>query len=136
LDRATSFDELVTASIEPAGRAADPACLFCRIVAGEIPADRVHEDAAVIAIRDIAPRAPTHVLFLPREHMSSAADLTVADGPMLGALFGAAADFAKAEGLTDAGYRMVTNIGQWGGQTVAHLHVHLLGGRSMTWPPG
>ena len=119
-----------------AGRKRDPDCLFCKIVAGEIPAARVHEDAAVIAVRDIAPRAPTHVLFLPREHIGSAADLTVADGPMLGALFGAAADFARAEGLTDAGYRMVTNIGQWGGQTVAHLHVHLLGGRSMTWPPG
>ena len=119
-----------------AERAADPDCLFCRIVAGEIPATRVHEDDSVIAIRDIAPRAPTHVLFLPREHIGSAADLTVADGPLLGALFGAAADFARSEGIADAGYRMVTNIGQWGGQTVGHLHVHLLGGRSMTWPPG
>jgi histidine triad (HIT) family protein len=117
-------------------RSADPACLFCRIVAGEIPATRVHDDSVVIAIRDIAPRAPTHVLFLPREHIPSAADLTLADGPMLGALFGAAADFARSEGLADAGYRMVTNIGAWGGQTVDHLHVHLLGGRSMTWPPG
>jgi len=117
-------------------RAADPACLFCRIVAGEIPAARVHEDDVVIAIRDIAPRAPTHVLFLPREHIASAAELTPADGPMLGRLFGAAAAFARAEGLTDAGYRMVTNIGTWGGQTVDHLHVHLLGGRSMSWPPG
>lgn len=119
-----------------AGRERDPDCLFCRIVAGEIPAARVHEDDAVIAIRDIAPRAPTHVLFLPREHIGSAVDLTVADGPMLGALFGAAADFARSEGIADAGYRMVTNIGQWGGQTVGHLHVHVLGGRSMTWPPG
>jgi histidine triad (HIT) family protein len=117
-------------------RVADPACLFCRIVAGEIPAARVHEDDVVIAIRDIAPRAPTHVLFLPREHIASAAELTPADGPMLGRLFGAAAAFARAEGLTDAGYRMVTNVGEWGGQTVGHLHVHLLGGRSMTWPPG
>jgi histidine triad (HIT) family protein len=119
-----------------AGREPDPTCLFCRIVAGEIPAARVHEDEAVIAIRDIAPRAPTHVLFLPREHIPSAADLTVADGPLLGVIFGAAADFARREGLVDAGYRMVTNIGQWGGQTVGHLHVHLLGGRSMAWPPG
>jgi len=122
--------------VTTAQRAADPDCLFCKIVAGEIPAARVHEDDSVIAIRDIAPRAPTHVLFLPREHIGSAADLTVADGPMLGALFGAAADFARSEGIADAGYRMVTNIGQWGGQTVGHLHVHLLGGRSMTWPPG
>jgi histidine triad (HIT) family protein len=117
-------------------RAADPACLFCRIVAGEIPAARVHEDEVVIAIRDIAPRAPTHVLFLPREHIVSAADLTPADGPMLGQLFGAAASFARAEGLAGAGYRMVANVGEWGGQTVGHLHVHLLGGRSMSWPPG
>ncbi|MGH2463998.1 MAG: histidine triad nucleotide-binding protein [Candidatus Limnocylindrales bacterium] len=117
-------------------RAADPDCLFCRIVAGEIPATRVHDDGVVIAIRDIAPRAPTHVLFLPREHIPSAADLTSDDGAMLGDLFGAAADFARSEGLAEAGYRMVTNIGAWGGQTVDHLHVHLLGGRSMSWPPG
>ncbi len=117
-------------------RTADPSCLFCRIVAGEIPATRVYEDASVIAIRDIAPRAPSHVLFLPREHIVSAAELTPADGPMLGQLFGAAAAFARSEGLTEDGYRMVTNVGEWGGQTVGHLHVHLLGGRSMTWPPG
>ena len=117
-------------------RASDPECLFCRIIAGEIPAARVVDDEVVIAIRDIAPRAPTHVLFLPREHIASAAELTADDGPMLGRLFGAAATFARAEGLTDAGYRMVTNVGDWGGQTVGHLHVHLLGGRSMTWPPG
>jgi len=119
-----------------AGRAADPSCLFCRIVSGEIPATRVHEDEAVIGIRDVAPRAPTHVLFLPREHIVSAAELTQADGPMLGLLFGAAAAFARAQGLTEDGYRMVTNVGDWGGQTVGHLHVHLLGGRSMAWPPG
>jgi len=126
----------VSDAARPAGREPDPACLFCRIVAGEVPADRVHEDDLVIAIRDIAPRAPTHVLFLPREHIASALELTAADGPLLGALFGAAAAFARSEGLADAGYRMVTNIGEWGGQTVGHLHVHLLGGRSMTWPPG
>ncbi len=124
------------ASARPAERGPDPDCLFCRIVAGTIPSQRVHEDEVVIGIRDIAPRAPTHVLFLPREHIASAADLTPADGPMLGALFGAAAAFARAQGLADGGYRMVTNIGEWGGQTVGHLHVHLLGGRSMTWPPG
>ena len=117
-------------------RAADPACLFCRIVAGDIPAARVYDDDVLIAIRDIAPRAPTHVLFLSREHIASAAELTEADGPLLGRLFGTAADFARAEGLTEAGYRMVTNVGDWGGQTVDHLHVHLLGGRTMGWPPG
>lgn len=118
------------------GREPDPACLFCRIVAGDVPAARVYEDDLLIVIRDIAPRAPTHVLFLPREHIASALELTTADGPLLGALFGAAAAYARSEGLADAGYRMVTNIGEWGGQTVGHLHVHLLGGRSMTWPPG
>jgi histidine triad (HIT) family protein len=122
--------------VSNASRAADPACLFCRIVAGEIPATKVHEDDVLVAIRDIAPRAPTHVLFLPREHIASAAELTEQDGPMLGRLFGVAAEFARSEGLAEPGYRMVTNVGEWGGQTVGHLHVHLLGGRSMSWPPG
>jgi len=111
-------------------------CLFCRIVAGDVPADRVHEDDDVIAIRDIAPRAPTHLLLLPRRHVASALELTDADGPMLGRLFAVAADLARAHGLADDGYRLVTNIGRWGGQSVGHLHVHLMGGRSFDWPPG
>lgn len=119
-----------------AERMRDPDCLFCRIVAGEIPSTIVHDDDQVVAIRDIAPRAPTHVLFLPRVHIRSAAELTDADGPLLGRLFAAAAAFARAEGIETNGYRLVMNIGDWGGQTVDHLHVHLLGGRSMTWPPG
>ncbi len=119
-----------------ADRSRDPDCLFCRIVAGEIPSDPVHEDDLVMAIRDIAPRAPTHVLFLAKAHIGSAAELTDADGPLLGRLFAAAADFAREAGIAEDGYRMVTNIGPWGGQTVGHLHVHLLGGRSMAWPPG
>lgn len=114
----------------------DADCLFCRIVAGEVPADRVHEDGQVIAIRDIAPRAPTHLLLLPRRHVASALELTDADGPMLGRLFAAAADLAREHGLADDGYRLVTNIGRWGGQSVAHLHVHLMGGRAFDWPPG
>jgi histidine triad (HIT) family protein len=114
----------------------DPACLFCRIVAGEIPAARVHEDDAVIAIRDIAPRAPTHVLVIPRDHVASAAELTAADGPLLGAIFDAAASIARSEGIAADGYRVVTNVGRWGGQSVDHLHFHLMGGRAMTWPPG
>ncbi len=117
-------------------RARDPDCLFCRIVAGEIPAERVHEDDAVIAIRDIAPRAPTHVLLLSRVHIPSAADLTDADGALLGRIFAAAARIAAAEGIAERGYRIVTNIGTWGGQSVDHLHFHLLGGRAFTWPPG
>lgn len=114
----------------------DPDCLFCRIVAGEIPSERVHEDELVIGIRDVAPRAPTHVLFMPRTHIRSATDLTDADGPLLGRLHGAVAAFARREGIAENGYRIVINVGAWGGQTVDHLHLHLLGGRSMTWPPG
>ncbi len=117
-------------------RGRDPDCLFCRIVADEIAATKVHEDESIVGIRDIAPRAPTHVLFMPREHIPSATDLTVADGPLLGRLFSVAADFARSEGIADNGYRIVANVGRWGGQTVEHLHFHLLGGRSMSWPPG
>jgi len=117
-------------------RERDAACLFCRIVAGELPSTKVHEDETLIAIRDIAPRAPTHILLMPRDHIPSAADLTTGDGPLLGLLFAAAAEIAAAEGIAEQGYRIVTNVGHWGGQTVDHLHFHLMGGRSMTWPPG
>jgi histidine triad (HIT) family protein len=119
-----------------ADRGRDPDCLFCRIVAGEIPSTRVAEDDEVIAFRDIAPRAPTHVLVIPRSHIPSAADLTESDGPLLGRLFATAAEVARAEGIAEGGYRIVTNIGTWGGQTVDHLHFHLMGGRAFTWPPG
>lgn len=111
-------------------------CLFCRIVAGEIPAATVHADDLVIAIRDIAPRAPTHVLLLSREHIASAADLTEAHGPLLGRLFAVAAELARAEGIVERGYRVTTNVGAWGGQSVPHLHLHLMGGRAFDWPPG
>jgi histidine triad (HIT) family protein len=113
-----------------------PDCLFCRIVAGEIPAARVHEDDLVIAIRDIAPRAPTHILLMPRRHIASALELTDADASTTGRLFAAAADIARAEGIADAGYRLVSNVGRWGGQSVDHLHLHLMGGRAFDWPPG
>jgi histidine triad (HIT) family protein len=111
-------------------------CLFCRIVAGERPATKVHEDDLVVAIRDITPRAPTHVLLLPREHIGSAAELTEAHGPLLGRLFAVAAEVARAEGIIDRGYRVTINVGAWGGQTVPHLHLHLMGGRAFDWPPG
>jgi histidine triad (HIT) family protein len=111
-------------------------CLFCRIVAGEIPSTRVHEDDEVIAFRDIAPRAPTHILVIPRRHIASAADLVEADGPLLGRLFAVTAQVAREQGIADAGYRVVTNVGRWGGQTVDHLHLHLMGGRAFDWPPG
>ena len=111
-------------------------CLFCRIVAGGIPATVVHDDDLVLAFRDIAPKAPTHILVIPREHVASAADLTDAHGPMLGRLFAVAAQLARDEGVADAGYRLVSNVGDDGGQSVHHLHVHLMGGRAFSWPPG
>ncbi len=119
---------------DPAGR--DPDCVFCKIVAGEIPSTHVTEDDLVIAIRDIAPRAPTHVLIMPREHIPSAADLADRDATLLGRIFARAAGIARSEGIADGGYRIVTNVGTWGGQTVDHLHFHLMGGRPFTWPPG
>lgn len=118
------------------GRSRDPDCLFCKIVAGEIPSTTVAEDDAVLAIRDIAPRAPTHVLLLSREHIRSAAELTDGDAALLGRLFAMAAEIARSEGLAEGGYRVVTNIGTWGGQSVDHLHFHLMGGRPFSWPPG
>jgi histidine triad (HIT) family protein len=113
-----------------------PDCLFCRIASGEIPADIVYDDDLVVAFRDIAPRAPTHILLIPRRHVRSAAELTETDGPMLGRLFAVAADLARSSGIADGGYRLVSNVGRWGGQTVDHLHVHLMGGRAFEWPPG
>jgi len=114
----------------------DPTCLFCKIVAGEIPSTRVAEDDVVLAIRDIAPRAPTHVLVLPKEHIASAADLTDEHATVVGRIFAKAAELARSEGIAEGGYRIVTNIGAWGGQTVDHLHFHLMGGRAFAWPPG
>jgi histidine triad (HIT) family protein len=111
-------------------------CLFCRIVAGEIPSTKVHEDDQIIAIRDIAPRAPTHILLIPRRHIASALDLTEADSLLVGHMFAVAADLARSEEIAEAGYRLVTNVGRWGGQSVDHLHVHLMGGRAFEWPPG
>jgi histidine triad (HIT) family protein len=112
----------------------EPDCLFCRIAAGEIAADVVYSDDAVVAFRDINPRAPTHVLAIPRRHVPSAANLTDADGPMLAALFASLRHVAEEAGLR--GYRIVTNVGAEAGQSVFHLHLHLLGGRAMSWPPG
>ena len=114
---------------------ADPACLFCKIVAGEIPSDRVHEDADVIAFRDINPQAPTHVLVIPRRHIADASALSAVDGPILARLFEVTRRLADDAGLTN-GYRIVTNVGPDAGQSVFHLHFHLLGGRPMGWPPG
>jgi histidine triad (HIT) family protein len=110
-------------------------CLFCKIAAGEIPADKLYESAQVVAFRDINPAAPTHVLVIPVRHVESAADLGEPDGPLLGEIFRTIASLAEEAGLT-GGWRVVTNVGADGGQTVQHLHFHLLGGRAMSWPPG
>ena len=117
-------------------RSDQPDCLFCRIVRGETPSDKVFEDDLVLAFRDIAPRSPTHILVIPKEHIASAADLTEADGPLLGRLFATTARIARDEGIAEAGYRLVSNVGRWGGQSVDHLHFHLMGGRAFEWPPG
>lgn len=110
-------------------------CLFCRIVAGELPAELVYESDEAVAFHDIRPAAQVHVLFIPRRHIPSAADLTPDDGPLLADIFGAMSRTARDRGL-EAGYRVVTNVGPAAGQSVGHLHFHLLGGRSMSWPPG
>ena len=108
-------------------------CLFCRIVRGEIPARIVREDEHTVAFRDIDPKAPTHILVIPKEHVASLDEAT--DATLVGRLSLAAAEIARSEGLTD-GYRTVVNTGAGAGQTVFHLHLHLLGGRKLTWPPG
>jgi histidine triad (HIT) family protein len=109
-------------------------CIFCRVAAGEVPADVVHQDEETVAFRDINPRAPTHVLVIPRRHVPSVANLTDADGDLLAALFGTVRRVAEDAGLRD--YRVVSNVGAGAGQSVFHLHLHVLGGRPMSWPPG
>ncbi len=112
----------------------EPDCLFCRIAAGEVPAEIVHSDEQVVVFRDINPRAPTHVLAIPRRHIPSAAELTDGDAQLLSALFAAMRKVATDGELR--GYRIVSNVGAESGQSVFHLHFHLLGGRPMSWPPG
>ncbi len=111
-------------------------CLFCRIIAGELPSAPVYSDDLVVAIRDISPQAPTHILLLARKHIASVREVGDADRELMGAMFQVAAELAKREGIAEGGYRLVVNVGRNGGQTVDHLHVHMLGGRQMTWPPG
>ena len=110
-------------------------CLFCRMVRGEIPVDSVYEDDQFLAFRDIAPAAPTHVLVIPKQHHSDIVALATADPNAAGGLMEVAAEVARSEGLGD-GFRLVLNTGRDGGQTVFHVHCHVLGGRSLTWPPG
>jgi histidine triad (HIT) family protein len=109
-------------------------CLFCRIARKEIPASIVAEDAHCVAFRDLNPQAPTHILVIPREHVATLDD--VKDGAMVGRLALFAAEIARREGIVAQGYRLVANTNAGAGQTVFHLHLHLLGGRAMHWPPG
>ncbi|MGH7554298.1 MAG: histidine triad nucleotide-binding protein [Longimicrobiales bacterium] len=111
-------------------------CLFCRIAKGEIPSKVVREDEQIYAFRDIDPKAPTHVLIIPRRHIASVNDLGESDGDIIGRLFLAAREIAAAEGLAKGGYRLVMNNGPDAGQSVSHIHLHVLGGRRMSWPPG
>jgi histidine triad (HIT) family protein len=109
-------------------------CLFCKIISGEIPSQKVFEDESTFAFRDINPQAPTHILVIPKTHTASVA--TTQDTELLGNVLKTAAQIAKSEGLEESGFRLVTNHGENAGQSVFHLHVHLLGGRTLAWPPG
>ena len=109
-------------------------CLFCKIAAGKIPSDKVRETAELFAFRDIAPQAPTHILVVPKQHVASLVEAN--DPALLGSMLSAIREIAREESLEEGGYRVVTNIGEDGGQSVGHLHFHLLGGRALGWPPG
>ena len=111
-------------------------CLFCKIVDGDIPANVVFEDEDVLAFRDISPQAPTHILIIPRRHISTINDIGDGDCEVIGTLFTAAKKIAAAENLSESGYRVVMNCGEGAGQSVFHIHLHLLGGRGLGWPPG
>jgi histidine triad (HIT) family protein len=111
-------------------------CIFCNIVARTIPVTLVYQDDLVVAFDDINPQAPTHTLVIPRKHVTSIAELEDLDAGLIGCLVLAGNNIAKLKGIADSGYRFVINTGSNGGQTVFHLHLHVLGGRHMTWPPG
>ncbi len=111
-------------------------CLFCKIVAGEIPVEFVYESDTVVAFRDINPQAPTHVLVIPRKHIATINDIAPEDEAVIGHMYTAAKEIAMAEGIAEDGYRAVMNCNEGAGQSVFHIHLHVLGGRPMTWPPG
>ncbi len=111
-------------------------CLFCKIAAGEIPSNKLYEDDQILVFHDIDPQAPVHFLVIPKEHIDSAACLTQENGPLLGHIYGTIARLARELGVDESGYRVVTNVGKDGGQSVKHLHFHVLAKRSLAWPPG
>ena len=111
-------------------------CLFCKIAAGEIPSTKVYEDDLVYGFLDIDPQAPTHIILIPKTHIASANDLNDENAGVVGHIFAVAANLAKEKGFAEAGYRIVNNCGADGGQTVGHLHFHVLAGRNLGWPPG
>lgn len=111
-------------------------CLFCKIAAGQLPSDVVYSDDEFFAFRDIHPAAPTHVLIIPRKHIPMITDVEAADAELVGKMFLVASEIARKEGLTENGFRCVFNCGKWAGQAVFHIHLHLLGGRPLSWPPG
>ncbi len=120
----------------PEGASGSQECVFCRISRGEVPATVVHQDEEVVVFRDVNPKAPSHLLIIPRNHVASVDRIRDEDQALMGRLLLAARDAARSEGLSEDGYRLVVNAGSDGGQTVGHLHVHLLGGRPLSWPPG
>jgi histidine triad (HIT) family protein len=111
-------------------------CLFCRIVAGEIPAKTVYEDETVLAFEDVSPQAPVHILIIPKKHIATINDITSGDESLVGHIYSVAAKIARDRGVADTGYRVTVNCNSDAGQAVFHLHFHLLGGRKLTWPPG
>ena len=111
-------------------------CIFCKIIAGEIPSTKVYEDDKILAFKDIEPQAPVHIIIIPKEHIKSANDINEENCALIGKIFNAAAKIAKELGISENGYRIVNNCGADGGQTVGHIHFHMLGGRSLAWPPG
>jgi histidine triad (HIT) family protein len=111
-------------------------CVFCRIIAGEIPAKTVYETDDIVAVEDMHPQAPMHVLVIPKVHVATLNDLTATHEPLVGAMVRAAAHVAKERGFAESGYRTVLNCNAAAGQTVFHIHLHVLGGRTLAWPPG
>lgn len=111
-------------------------CLFCKIVAGEIPSTVVLDGDRIFAFRDLRPVAPTHILIVPREHIRDVSEVDPSHGGLLAEIVRAASELARSEGIVESGYRLVANVGPDAGQSVFHLHVHLIGGRAMAWPPG